>query len=132
MKRFTIIAVLICLISLVGCLGNTQPKHEAVQVNPNEYIITEADYQFIIIPCVINSFLCESMRNALMDYDYELSERALNPEHDCLTCKVKALKFFYESDDWADTTGETGEAEDLETLLNTNVKFKALWDSIEL
>ena len=131
MKKLMIIIALICATALVLWYGVSRYNTASEQAEC-KYIVTDADYEYIIKPLVLNSYLCESMRNALNEYNPELCKNALNPEHGyCFTCKVRALKFFYESDDWADTAGEMWEAEDLETLLQTNPKFKALWDSIE-
>ena len=130
MKRFTIIAALLCAIFLIGCNGT---KGETIRQLPEcKYVITDADYKYVICKLVTISYWCETMRHDLCQYDEDLYVSAVDPAHDCLDCKLRALKFFYEHEDWADTSGETGEADDFETLLNTNPEFLQLWNSIEL
>lgn len=95
------------------------------------YIVTPAEYE--TIKMLVNmSSICECMANDLKAYDLELYANALNPAHECLTCKLKALKFFYYHDAYGDTTAECDVNDDFVEMLNTNEKLRALWETIEL
>lgn len=141
MKKFFIAAMcLVMALSSASCTTETSEQFDEPQshnvskvgeMGDDFYIVTPAEYETIRM-LVEMSFICESMDNDLRAYDLELYANAINPAHECLTCKLKALKFFYYHDAYGDTTAECDVNDDFVEMLNTNEKLRALWETIEL
>ena len=133
MKKFFIGAMCLGMaLSSTSCTNEASAQIDAPQSHDvGVYIVSDAEYE-TITKCVQSSLGCEEMYNDIKEYNVELLLNVCNPSHDCLTCKLKALKFFYNHDAYSDTTGESDEAEDFEEMLYKNEKLMALWETIEL
>lgn len=139
MKKFFLVAMcLVMALSSASCSDVSVEADEPQSHNVSKvgekgdfYIVTPAEYETIKM-LVVMSFYCESMEADLKAYDLELYANAINPAHECLVCKLKALKFFYYHDAYGDTTAECDVNDDFENMLETNEKLRALWETIEL
>lgn len=140
MKKFFLTAMwLVMALSSASCTNEASAQidepqsHNVSKVGERGdcYIVTPTEYE--TIKMLVNmSFFCESMDNDLRAYDLELYANALNPAHECLICKLKALKFFYYHDAYIDTTAECSMNDDFEKMLVDNQKLRAVWETIEL
>lgn len=140
MKKFYFLVVaLVMALSSASCANEVPAIEEPVEShnvskvgnNGDFYIVTPEE--FSLITCLVNmSFYCDAMSEGLQAYDPELYANAKNPEHECLMCRLKALKFFYYHPIYGDTTAECDVNDDFEVMLETNLKLRAVWETIEL
>lgn len=140
MKKFYLLAAaLVMALSSVSCANEVPVMDEPAQShnvkkvgNDDEfYIVTPEEFQ--IITCLVNtSFCCDAMSEDLLAYDPVLYANAKDPEHECLMCRLKALKFFYNHLVYGDTTAECDLNDIFEDMLVTNLKLRAVWETIEL